>query len=160
MSDDVETVRPDRIIGLGGVDFKVVDFDLRTVLIDHYLMRKLRETGADKVMPMDGENEQAYLIRMQSALLDSGKAQDLLAGILIPPETSAAEWTPQGAAKIAKFIGGLNTQDDREKVIQLSLEIVFGFFVQGLTWLKRSRASFEEASRVPSQSGNAQTSAH
>ncbi len=160
MSDAEESAKLDRVIELGGVQFKVVDFDLRTVLIDHYLMRRLRESGADKVMPMDGENEQAYLVRMQSALLDSGKCPELLAGILIPPETSPADWTPQGAAKIAKFIGGLNTQADREQVIQISLEVVFGFFVQGLAWLKRSRASLEAVSRVPSQSGNVQQAAH
>jgi hypothetical protein len=128
-------------IELGGRRFRVIDFDRRTVLADHYLMRMMRATGADRVLPVDGESNESYIVRLQTCLIDSGMAHQLIAGLLMPEGKEEADFTPEMAAETAKHIAGCNTQADRELVVELSMQAVFGFFRQGLDWLERSRNS-------------------
>lgn len=144
MQDNTDTSKLS-LIELGGRIFQAIDFDKRTVMIDHYLSKIVRATGVDKVMPMDNENNAAYLIRMQAALVDSGKIPELLGGYLLPQGTVESEWTPVLAAQTAKFIKTLNTQQDRETVLTLGADIVFGFFEQGLVWLNRSLNALRKA---------------
>jgi hypothetical protein len=126
---------------LGGRSFRATDFERRTVMQDHWLMRELRATGADKVMPMDGEANEVYLLRLQTILIDSGKVPDLLGGYLLPAGTSEREWTPSTARDTAKHIALCDMPEDRELVLTLAMEVAFGFFKQGLAWLARSRSS-------------------
>lgn len=133
-----------RLIPLGGQFFRVIDFDHRTVLIDHYLMKMIRKTGADRAMPMDGEHPNVFVIRLQCLLIDSGLTPELLAGYLVPQDITEAQWTPTIAKQTAKFIGQLNTKEDREMVATLSVEVAFGFFKQGLEHYARSQNSFQK----------------
>lgn len=137
---------------LGGKRFRVIDFDRRTVLLDHYLMAKTREIGLDKVMPGDAEPDASYLIRLQTVLIDSGKAPELLAGYLLPvrwferfiPRSlrrrfriglSERDWTPERARETAWHVGRCDAREDRNLVIDLSMQVAFGFFRQGLAQL-------------------------
>jgi hypothetical protein len=88
-------------------------------------------------MPMDGETNAVYLVRLQSALIDSGKACDLVGAYLLPEGTDELEWTPKGARETAQFIARLNTAADRQAVNEVAMEVVFGFFKHGLEQLGR-----------------------
>ena len=124
---------------LGGKLFRVIDFERRTVLIDHYLMRQLR--GLDRVMPMDNESDAAWFARLQTAIVDSGRAHEILAGYLLPQEPKAIderEWTPQIARTTAKHIALCQTESDRERVLELAMQASISFFVRGVNSLRRS----------------------
>jgi hypothetical protein len=138
-------------ITLGGRSFRVVVFEQRTVLQDHYLQRKIRESGVDKVMPMDGESNAVYLVRLQTALTDSGMAHELIAGYLIPEGKTEADWSQGMVKDIAKHIATCNTQADRDRVQGLCMEVVFGFFKLGLESLFRSLASSEKLASAQSE---------
>ena len=133
------------MVTLGGRRFKVIDFARRTVAQDHYLMTHMRSTGMDMVMPGDGESQAEYLMRLQIKLIDSQKAPDLLGGYFLPVTWfdrylprwlcnrlhvgyTERDWTPAIAAETAFHISRLNTEDDRIKVINLCIEVAFGFF--------------------------------
>ena len=139
----------DEVIKLGGRQWKVVDYAKRSLIHDHYIMRLMRQTGADKVAPMNGEGNAEYLIRLQTALIDSGHAHDLLAGYLLPIGKTEEDWTPKLAAQTALFIGKLNTEEDRDTANGMLMEVVFGFFRRGLDLLKtfQGSSSSEETSR-------------
>lgn len=124
---------------LGGKRFRTIDFGRRTVLIDHYLMRQLR--GLDRVMPMDGEDDATWFARLQTAIVDSGRSHEILAGYLLPQEPKAIderEWTPQLARATARHIALLDTESDRERVLELSMQAALNFFVHGVNSLRRS----------------------
>ena len=142
---------PQSVIVIGGREFRVIDWDSRTVAQDHYMQKLVRQTGVDKVMPMDGEAEVAYLARLQSSLIDSGKCCDLISGFLLPVEVVEKPWAPEVARGIAKHIASCNTQEDRDLVIDLSMQAVLGFFQQGLEQLKRS---LERSARSEVQPGS------
>src|SRR5690606_6481924 len=111
---------------------------------DHYLQRQIQDSGLDRVLPMDDdESDAAYLVRMQGALVRSGRAPEIIACYLLPHGMTNAEWTPAVAQATAAHIGGLDTEADREQVHALALEAVFGFFRQGLERLKRSLERLE-----------------
>jgi len=141
------------VIRLGGREFQVIDWDARTVLQDHYLSKLVRQTGVDKVMPMEGESDAVYLIRLQTVLIDSGKATELIAGFLLPVGKTERDWTPEMAREVARHIAGCHTEADRDRVIDLSMQAVMGFFRRGLERLGRSApfiaASPETASGAP-----------
>jgi hypothetical protein len=135
------------VVVLGGREFDVIDFDRRTVRQDHYLQRQIQDAGLDKVLPMDDdEGDAAYLVRMHSALIRSGRAPEIIACYLLPRGLPNAEWSVDVAKATAAHIGALDTEADRELVHRLALEAVFGFFRQGLERLKRSLERFEPAS--------------
>lgn len=158
MQEDAIATEP-TIVTLGGAAFRVVNFDRRTVLMDHYLAREIRAAGIDKVMPMDGDSNAGYLIRIQTAITDSGRACNILAGYLLPSEMKEQEWTPKTAERTARHIGRCNTQEDRELVSQLCIEVAFGFFKQGLRSLELFRSYFQKEESSPSES-NEKNSEH
>jgi hypothetical protein len=119
-------------VTLGGREFRVVDMGRRTVLLDHYLMRLIRATGIDRVMPMDGDGADTYLARLQSALIDSGRAHELIAGYLLPVGMTEREWTPDIAREVARHVALCDTEADREQVMTLALEVSIGFFRRAL----------------------------
>lgn len=130
-------------VTLGGRSFVAIDIDRRTVLIDHQLMTIIQEAGLSRVLPMDGETDADYLVRMQAALIASGRVPDLLGAYLLPEGVSAEQWTRQIARDTAKYVARLNDPDDRELVLRLAMEATWGFFVRGLVSQMHSRAYSE-----------------
>jgi hypothetical protein len=126
---------------LGGRRFRVIDFNRRTVMNDHYLMRTIRLTGVDKALPEEDESQAGYLVRLQTMLLDSGYVPDLLGGYLLPIDKAETDWTVEMARETSGHVGKCQTQEDRELVMRLAIEVVFGFFRQGLDWLKSLQSS-------------------
>jgi hypothetical protein len=150
---------PRKLVELGGRRFAVVNYARRTVLLDHHVGHLIRKSGVDKVVPMpdDGEGDaanKAYLMRLQTALLDSGMACEVIAGFLLPEGKVERDWTPQMAKDTAAFIGRLDTQEDRELVVQLAMDAVLGFFLDGIRRLAFIRASLEAAESERKSSGN------
>lgn len=140
MSDVTETTESSpQVLRFGGRSFRAIDFDRRTVALDHYLMRLTRASGVDKVMPMDGEANEAYLFRLQTLMIDSGLVCDILGGYLLPVEMAETNWTTAVAKQTSKCLSTCNTQQEREEVLALAMEVVFGFFKQGLESLVRSQ---------------------
>lgn len=146
----VTAANPRPHVLLGGRRFLVIDFEQRTVLQDHYLQRMIRALELDKALPGEGETDTAYLVRMHSLLVDSGRAHELLAGYLLPEGMDERAWTPAGAAEVAAHIGGCNAEQDRELVLALGMQAVFGYFKAGLELLARFRA-FSAASSPEAQ---------
>jgi hypothetical protein len=132
-------------IVLGGRAFTPVNFDRRTVLIDHYLMREIRASGADKILPADGESSDVWLVRLQAQILHSGRAPQIIAGYLLPVGMTERDWTPEFAAETAKHIGLCDTQADRELVQELAAEVTVAFFRQGLASLMTFLSCFPES---------------
>src|SRR5688572_9276575 len=131
------------VITFGGRKFRVEDMDERTVENDHFLMRAIRASGVDKMSPEDKEGHMQYLIRLQTALLDSGQVCNLLGGYLLPDGMKETDWSPEVAADTAAFIAKCNTARDRDQVLELAAECVFGFFKRGLDLLNAFRVSGE-----------------
>lgn len=141
----VVTRDPGSLVVLGGRSFHVIDFDRRIVLQDHYLMALIAAIGADKVMPMDGEGDVEWVVRLQARITDSGRAHELIAGYLLPEGVTQTDWTRESAKEVAKHIGKCNTDEDRALVHQLAIEVALGFFVHGLALWKRSQRLLESA---------------
>lgn len=162
--DDAPTKR--EVVTLGGKRFVVINFERRTVLIDHYLAKLIRKSGIDKVVPMDSDGEgeaahRAYVVRLQTALLDSGVAHEVIAGFLLPEGKVERDWTPAMGRETAAHIGALDTQDDREAVLRLAMEAVFGFFLSGIRRLASiSDSLHKQTTNAGSPSGNGDARAH
>ena len=129
------------VVTLGGREFTVIDFERRTIAIDLYLHRVMRESRLDRVLPEQEEEVEAYIARIQSAVIDCGRAQELIAGHLVPDGGTEHDWTPAVAAETTRHIGSCNTAEDREIVVELCSRVVFGFFRQWLDQLERSQRS-------------------
>lgn len=132
-------------IRLGGRAYTVINFDRRTVTLDHFLYGRLGESGLDRVLPEKGETDAQYMARLQAAAIASGKVPELLSGYLLPMGKGEHDWTPELAAQTAEHIGRCDTSEDRELVYTLTLEVVFGFFRQGIDFHKRFQSSLEGA---------------
>src|SRR5688572_30050360 len=140
------------VVTLGGRRFSVINFERRTVVMDHYLGRLIRKSGVDKVVPMESDGEgmaanRAYLVRLQTALLDSGVAHEIIAGFLLPEGKVERDWTPEMGRKTAAFIAALDTEGDRDEVLRLAMEAVFGFFRSALGRLEHIQQSLREQNK-------------
>lgn len=138
-------------VEIGGRRFKVIDFDRRTALNDSYLRKLVRATGADKVIPEQGEGDTEYLVRLQCCITDSLRAHELVAGLLVDPGQDETEFTVEQAASIAAHIAKSNSPEDRALVHELSMRAVLDFFREGLSSLLRFRI-FSGSVEVPDQS--------
>lgn len=126
----------DAEIRLGGRLFTPVNFDAITVRNEHYVMRLMRQTGIDRVLPLPaGESDDEYLLRLQTALVDTLKLPEILAGYLLPLGKTEADWTEKLARDTAAFIAGLTARADRAEVHRLGLDIALDFFRVGLASL-------------------------
>lgn len=130
-----------RVVTLGGREFLPLDFAARTVRQDHYILTAFRKSGVDKVTPTVDEDPKEYLLRMFQKMIASGQACHLLAAFIMPKGTEPKDWRPATAAQVQEFLEGLNTEDDRQLVNQMTFEMMSGFFKQGLLSLLASLSS-------------------
>lgn len=128
-------------VTLGGRQYAALDFEHRTVRWQLHVDRLVAETGIDRVLPVEGEPDEAYLLRLHAAVMRSGRACDLLACFLLPEGVTELDWTPEIAAATATDLGRLNTDADVQAVYQLGMEFVLGFFGRLLRWLRSSPSS-------------------
>ena len=147
-------------IKIGGRAFVLVRYGSISSINEHYIMKWMRQTGLDRVIPlMDGETDEAYLVRLQSAITDTLEAHTLLAGYLLPLGKGEPDWTPQMAEQTAKFLRALTGADDKAQIHRLTLAMVFDFFREGLASLRDSER-FLSAMTGPETKTQSQTAAH
>lgn len=146
MNDEIAPELDENPITLGGVFYRVVEFQRRTVAMDHYLTRLMRSTGVDKVIPMDGETNDIYIVRLQTCLVDSQKLPEILGGMLMPIDLEDSEWDGQIAKATTVQIRKCSAPEDRELVLSLGFDLVMRFFVEGVALLNRSQSYFDRLS--------------
>lgn len=144
-------------IELGGRRFRVIDFDRRTALNDDYLQKLIRATGADKVQPEEGESNEAYLSRLQMCLIDSLRAHELVAGLLLEPGQEETDFTVRQAQAISEYVAKCNSPDDRALIKALAMRAVTDFFREGLGLLQRFRDSLQRGSEAKPSAAEAST---
>jgi hypothetical protein len=155
-------------VKLGGRLFQVVNYDAVTVLNEHYIMKLMRSTGLDGVLPMandetaGGESDQEYMLRLHAQLIDTLTLPDLLAGYLVPAGKTETDFTLEQAAEITVFIKGLTKPADKEEVHRLGLLVTFDFFAVGLASLKHSQNALRslQASPPKNAASTLKTGAH
>lgn len=141
-------------IRLGGKEFSVVDYDSITALNEHYIMKLMRATGLDVVIPLaEGETDEAYMLRVHAALVDTLKLPDLLAGYLLPLGKTEQDWSQALARDTAKHIAGVSTREDKDEVHRLGLLVTFDFFRAGLDSLRHSRNVLNQMRASPGKPG-------
>ncbi len=153
-------------VKLGGKTFQVVNYDVITALNEHYIMKLMRATGLDKVLPLvEGETNDQYMMRLQAALVDTLRLAELLGGFLLPLGRTETDWSLQMAAETQRFIEGLTRPDDKATLHSLGFDVTMDFFRAGIDSLKHSQsvlANLREipAQRSPSQDSPNQSAAH
>lgn len=144
-------------VKLGGRLFNVVNYDVITTVNEHYIMKWMRRTELDKVLPAaSGEDDAAYLMRLQSALVDSLELPRLLGGYLLPAGKTEADWTPKLAEETSEYIAKLADKESRAEVQRLGLAIVFDFFRAGIASLKHSQSVLDGT--VPNPNAQSESS--
>lgn len=137
-------------IRLGGKLFNAISYEVISSRNEHYLMKWMRETGIDKVMPKpEGESDAEYLLRLQAALVDTLQLPELLGGYLLPAGKAEKDWTPQMAAETAAYIAQVNNAEDRAEVHKLGLAVTFAFFRAGLASLRHSQSVLDSLTASP-----------
>lgn len=131
------------IVKLGGRQFACVNYEHITVRNEHYVMRLMRATGLDLVLPGPEESDGAYQARLYARLVDTEQLPELLSGYLLPTGKTEADWSRELAAETAAFIGGLTRPEDKHEVHRLGLAISFDFFRAGLDSLRASQSLLE-----------------
>lgn len=136
-------------VKLGGKTFQVVNYDVITVLNEHYIMKLMRATGLDSVMPREDEPDESYLIRLQAKLVDTLELPALLAGYLLPAGTTEADFRLAGADETRRFIEGLTSPLDKAEIHRLGYMVVMDFFRAGLASLRLSQSYFGQPTTTP-----------
>lgn len=126
-------------VQLGGRQFACVNYEHITVLNEHYVMKLMRATGLDTVMPQPDESDDQYYVRLYARMVDTLKLHELLAGYLLPLGKTEADWTLELAAETAAFIAKLARPEDKAEVHRLGMAVTFDFFAAGLVSLRASR---------------------
>lgn len=140
-------------VTLGGRQFAALNLEHRTVRWQLHVDRLIGDTGLDRILPATDEEPQAYLLRLHSAVMRSGRVCELLGCFLLPMGKGEADWTPAMAADTAAWIEGLDTEADVQEVYRLGLEFVLGFFGRQLRSLASSlNSSMPIARSVPADS--------
>jgi hypothetical protein len=95
-----------------------------------------------------------YMARLQSEVVDTLRAHDLLAGYLLPGGKTEADWNLKMAGDTAKFLQSLSKPEDKATIHDLTLRVVISFFVAGLSWydgfLRSSRTGQSPEEKAPS----------
>ena len=125
-------------IALGGRLFAPANFDRMTSLQECNVMRLLRASGLDRIMPAQDDSEAAWLAKLNAAVVDCGHLHELIGAFLLPIGKTERDWTPQLSGETKGFLEQLDTPEDRETVHKLGMEVTVGFFMHGVASLRRS----------------------
>jgi hypothetical protein len=134
-------------IVLGGRIFAPANFDRMTSLQECHVMKLLRASGLDRIMPAQDDSDAAWLAKLNAAVVDCDHLHELVGTFLLPLGKTERDWTRETAADTCRFLEQIDTPDDRAKVHELGMEVTYGFFVHGLELLKRSQSALEKAER-------------
>jgi len=128
-------------VELGGRAFAVVgngtvERDLRFTQL-----RKL--AGMNKFVIHAGESVEEFASRLAREAAASGVMLQLLGALIVPlaPDDTPVEWSLQTEAEVAKFVGNLRAQADKNALQGLMASMLVGFFVEGISSIETSQAS-------------------
>lgn len=144
---------------LGGRLFTRVNMERRTVLHDQHMLRVIKRSGLDRVLPEEGEDASQFLLRAHSSILESGKTCELLGLFLLPVGKGERDWTPELAREVGQHIGQCDTPEDRALALQLAMEFCLGFFKQALDSLVTSLSCSTAVRGVDGAGGRATAAA-
>lgn len=148
-------------IKIGGRLFSFVNYVVITSLNEHYVMKLMRETGLDTVLPKgDGEADVEYLVRLQAAITDTLKAHELLAGYLLPVGKTEADWDLAMARETARHLQRVTDENDKAEIQRLVLALVFDFFKRGLDSYHASLNSLGRLDQASPEKNSERTGAH
>ena len=143
------------IFELGGKWYRAVG--TRTLQHDHFLAGATRQAGSERWMLRPGESHESLGARILGDIMASGKAFDMLGGLLIPVDTE--KWTPGVAKETAVHLAGLTDPDEKQLANSALLGLVLEFFVNGLAYWMTSETSSTEEGSEPGPIGATTTSA-
>lgn len=145
---------------LGGKQFGIVNYDVVTVRNEHYIMKLIRETGLDRILPVGQETDQAYMLRVHAAVVDTLKLPELLAGYLLPLGKTETDWSEAMAAETAAFIAGLQDAEDKQTIHGLGLSVVFDFWKAGIDSLRASQSALSPLTTPAATGRSGQPAGH
>jgi len=112
-----------------------------TIEHDFWLMARIRAARLDALTKAEDESAEEFVSRILHEVIDSGRAFELLGGMLIPENVPAEQWTPELAAETAAFIRTLTDPADKARLQSQLISLLIGFFENGLTSLTTSPKS-------------------
>lgn len=115
---------------LGGRVFR--EAKRSTIEHDIWTMDQIRASGLDSVRRDPDEMFEEFGLRLLDVALRSGRALDLIGGLLLPDEVDDLDWSPELAKETAKFLGRLSSEEDKQQVHVLLGKLVAGFFAAGV----------------------------
>ena len=142
------------VITLGGRTF--VHLGESTAQHDDWFMGRVREAGLDRVLLEIGEDPDQFARRILYQASGSGKVFEMIGALIVPEGMADASWTPEVALDTARFVGQLCDPEDKQRINNLTVTLLIGFFLGGLTSLETSKTSSTDAEPAP---GNSTTSA-
>jgi len=110
---------------LCGIEFETAGQAV-TARQDDYLMAQLRRAGVlDVVQEMKDEDVEAKSSELLTRILLSGRAPEILAGLLVE---SGKKWNLRRAEKLAELFGDATNPEDKELMRKSIVSFVIGFF--------------------------------
>lgn len=134
-------------IKLGGRMFSVVNMARRTVEHDDYQVTLVKDLGLYKSELPEATTAayDAWLLQQHAQLVYSGRKCDFIAAFLLPLGKSESDWSPETSAEIAAHLKKCDTQEDRERVNELGMELLHGFFRNALHLYEISQSYIRQA---------------
>jgi len=130
-------------LSLGGREY--VRAGPTTVRLDLFVMQHARHAGLGPIC--EGETPEAYMERLLSSCLSSGRALLLLGALLWPAGTKPEQWDEDLAYATAGHLGGLEDPVEKAKVYEQVANLLLDFFAEGLgSWVASVRSSAAAAS--------------
>lgn len=144
---------------LAGRNFQVMNPRARTFACDNAQMVLLQDIGLlhDDLLPLPDEAPEAYMARMNNAVVRSQRIPELIAHYLLPEGKTESDWTPAMAQDIAVHLAGVQDEAERELLYQFAAEMVFGFFRRGVRLLESSRSYLDHLADVAATPSNPET---
>lgn len=135
-------------ISLGGKEFEQIGNS--TAEHDDWLAGALSRAGL-RPLPKIGEHEQPldYAERMLVHLQQTGERFRVLGALLIPVGLDSMKWTPKLGLETAEHCRKLGAPADKKKLDNLTLQLLFDFFVEGVASWMSSKSSSETTGGGP-----------
>lgn len=138
---------------IGGQTFRVVDLAHRTVRHDGYILALLSRLGVDQLVPLAGEDGEAFAMRIYRWLVERQATTEVVSAFLLPEGIELKDWRLETAAAVREHLDGCSTEADRQQIYVLAAEVVLGFFRHALRSLESFQNSLLAEGSTPDRFG-------
>ena len=128
-----------KLFKINGRNYRVIE--CTTLENDLCIMKHMRESGLSDCTPNQGEDAQAFGMRLLYSIIESGITFELLGGLLMPEEMPDETWSPAQSKATAAALRKVTAPEDKEQIQKIIIELVSHFFVAGLRCSKPSPAA-------------------